>query len=56
LNNNLSNRKFELWTGQNFPEPSSNLTNIIEVIYTTNDSKYYADLPITTIVENYDSD
>lgn len=56
LNNNLSNRKFELWAGQQkFPEPSSNLTNIIEVIYTTNDSKYYADLPVTTIIENYDN-
>ena len=56
LNNNLSNRKFELWAGQQkFPEPSSNLTNIIEVVYITNDSKYYADLPVTTIVENYDN-
>lgn len=56
LNNNLSNREFELWAGQQkFPEPSSNLTNIIEVVYTTNDSKYYADLPVTTIVENYDN-
>lgn len=56
LDNNLSNRKFNLWAGQQkFPEPSSNLTNIIEVVYTTNDSKYYADLPVTTIVENYDN-
>ena len=56
LNNNLSNREFELWAGQQkFPKPSSNLTNIIEVVYTTNDSKYYADLPVTTIVENYDN-
>ena len=56
LDDNLSNRKFELWAGQQkFPEPSSNLTNIIEVTYTTNDSKYYADLPVTTIVENYDN-
>ena len=56
LNNNLSNRIFKLWTGQQqFPDPSSNLTNIIEINYTTNNSKYYADLPVTTIVENYDN-
>lgn len=56
LNNNSSNRIFKLWTGQQqFPDPSSNLTNIIEINYTTNDSKYYADLPVTTIVENYDN-
>lgn len=56
LNNSLSNRKFELWTGQQqFPNPSSNLTNIIEINYTTNNSKYYADLPVTTIIENYNS-
>lgn len=56
LNNNSSNRIFKLWTGQQqFPNPSSNLTNIIEINYITNNSKYYADLPVTTIVENYDN-
>lgn len=56
LNNNSSNRIFKLWTGQQqFPNPSSNLTNIIEINYTTNNSKYYADLPVTTIIENYNS-